>query len=210
MSEQWRSDDITRRGFIGEAAALSAVWVMAACERRTPAVPAESAVAHVPAAESPAPPQELLHFSAEQAADVDAITARIIPTDDAPGAREAGVVYFIDRTLTTFAKDQSPAFDAGLASLAQAVTKAHGAGSTFANLTAEQQDALLEGIEKSDFFGTLRFATVAGFLSHPKYGGNKDYLGWAYIGQERTFEHHPPFGWYDRPENQQALLGRVL
>lgn len=210
MSEQWRSDEISRRGFIGEATALSAVWLMAACERGTPAPPAETAMAHPPTAESVAPPQELLHFSPAQAADIDAITARIIPTDDAPGAHEAGVVYFIDRTLTTFAKDQSPLFDAGLQSLAKSVKKTHGADATFAKLTAEQQDALLKGIETSDFFGAIRFATVAGFLSHPKYGGNKDYLGWAYIGQEHTFEHKPPFGWYDRPENQQALLGRVL
>ena len=88
--------------------------------------------------------------------------------------------------------------------------KKHGADATFAKLTIEQQDTLLKGIETSEFFGAIRFATVCGFLSLPKYGGNKDYMGWAFIGQEHTFEHKPPFGWYDRPENQQALLGRVL
>ena len=29
-------------------------------------------------------------------------------------------------------------------------------------------------------------------------------------GQDHAFEQKPPFGWYDRPENQMALLGRVL
>ena len=38
-------------------------------------------------------------LSAAEAADVEAVAAQIIPTDDTPGAREAGVVYFIDRAL---------------------------------------------------------------------------------------------------------------
>ena len=35
------------------------------------------------------------------AAEIEAIAARIIPSDATPGAREAGVVYFIDRALST-------------------------------------------------------------------------------------------------------------
>ena len=211
MNLQQRADAISRREFVGEATALGAVWMLAAsCARETPPPPAESAMAHVPGAESVAPPQELKHLSPAQAADIDAITSRIIPTDESPGAHEAGVVFFIDRTLMTFAKDQAPLFDAGLQSLGKSVKSKHGADATFAKLTAKQQDALLKSIEKSDFFGAIRFATVAGFLSLPKYGGNKDYVGWAYVGQEHAFEHKPPFGWYDRPENQQTLLGKVL
>ncbi len=38
-------------------------------------------------------------LSADEAADIEAITAQIIPTDDTPGAREAGVVYFIDAAM---------------------------------------------------------------------------------------------------------------
>lgn len=37
-----------------------------------------------------------------EAADVEAICAQIIPSDATPGAREAGVVFFIDRALATF------------------------------------------------------------------------------------------------------------
>lgn len=162
------------------------------------------------AGESSAPPQTLIHFTPAQAAEVDAISARIIPTDEAPGAHEAGVLYFIDRTLTTFAKEQAPLFDEGLASVAKAVTAAHGPAAKFSTITSEQQDDILRGIEKTPFFGAIRFATIAGFLALPKYGGNKDYVGWKYVGQEHAFEQKPPFGWYDRPENQMALLGRVL
>ena len=35
-------------------------------------------------------------FQADEAADLTAIAARIIPTDDTPGATEAGVIYFLD------------------------------------------------------------------------------------------------------------------
>jgi Gluconate 2-dehydrogenase subunit 3 len=45
---------------------------------------------------------KLSFLTAAEAADIDAVTAQIVPTDDSPGAREAGVVYFIDRALATF------------------------------------------------------------------------------------------------------------
>jgi hypothetical protein len=74
-------------------------------------------------------------------------------------------------------------------------------------LTPEQQDAVLRRIENSDFFGQLRFATLAGMFSLPEHGGNRDFSGWTMIGQEPAMEYRPPYGWYDRPENMRALLG---
>jgi gluconate 2-dehydrogenase gamma chain len=188
---------VSRREFVARVAALGAVWMVAgaACARESDRGNQSS---------------RLAHLSPGDAEQVEAITARILPTDDTPGAKEAGVVYFIDQALTGFAKDQAPLFAAGLASLAATVQKAHGSTATFASLTAEQQDAVLRGIEKTEFFGAIRFATLAGFLSLPKYGGNKDYVGWKMIGQDSAMEQKAPFGWYDRPENQMALLGRVL
>lgn len=202
--------DVSRREFMTTVGAIGAAWFTAAACATDAAPPAKSAAMPVMAGDAPAPAQTLIHFTPAQAAEIDAISARIIPTDEAPGAHEAGVLYFIDRTMTTFAKDQAPLFDAGLASIAKAVTTAHGSAAKFSTLTAEQQDAILRGIEKTPFFGAIRFATIAGFLALPKYGGNKDYIGWKYIGQEHVLEQKPPFGWYDRPENQMALLGRVL
>ncbi len=46
--------------------------------------------------------EKLAFFSASDASDVEAVAAQIVPTDDSPGAREAGAVYFIDRALSTF------------------------------------------------------------------------------------------------------------
>lgn len=201
---------VSRRDFM---TGLATVWITAsiACSRDT----AQSATRLESAspgamADTPPPPQRLTHFSPSQAAEIDAIAARIIPSDDSPGAREAGVLYFIDATLGTFAKSQAPLFDAGLVALSKDVAKFHSGYTSFASLTAAQQDDMLRRIEKTPFFGAMRFATIAGFLSLPRYGGNRDYVGWKFIGQDHTAEYKPPFGWYDRPENQMALLGKVL
>lgn len=198
MDDQVQSEpQVSRREFVAGVAALSAVWMVAgaACTRES-SWGGDST--------------KLVHFSPAQAAEVEAISSRILPSDDTPGAREAGVVYFIDHSLTGFAKEQAPLFAEGLKTLSEAVAKKHGSAATFASLTPEQQDAMLRDIEKTPFFGAIRFATLAGFLSLPKYGGNKDYIGWKFIGQDVAMEHKAPFGWYDRPENQMALLGKVL
>ncbi len=200
---------LSRREFVAGVTALGAVW-LAACSGDSGKVPTPEATMPGMPAEAPAPPQQLSHFSAAQGAELEAIASRIIPSDDGPGAKEAGAVFFIDRMLTTLIKEQAPLFDAGLQTVAKAVASAHGTSAKFSALTPEQQDTVLSGIEKSEFFGALRFATIAGFLSLPKYGGNKDYVGWKYMGQEHAFEQKAPFGWYDQPENQRALLGRVL
>ena len=205
---------VSRREFVTGLTALGAVWLAAsACAKEAPKAVDSSASAIMPMAnDSTSVAQTLTHFSAEQAAEVEAIASRIIPTDDTPGAKEAGVVYFIDHAMQPggVAAEQAPLFAAGLESLSKAVAKQHGATAKFSTLSTAQQDALLKGIEKTPFFGAMRFATIAGFLALPKYGGNKDYVGWKVIGQEHTYEQKSPFGWYDQPENQKALLGRVL
>ena len=53
-------------------------------------------------------------FTADQAREVEALCACIIPSDATAGAREAGVVYFIDRALKTFFSDALPVYQKGL------------------------------------------------------------------------------------------------
>ena len=69
-----------------------------------------------------APPSKLEVLSAEQAAEIEAAACRIIPSDDTPGAREAGVIYFIDSALATFATDKREEYEKGLPAL-QAKTR---------------------------------------------------------------------------------------
>src|SRR5262245_50196368 len=54
------------------------------------------------------------YLTAAQAADVEAIASQIMPTDETPGAKEAGVVFFVDRGLATWAKDEQADFSKGL------------------------------------------------------------------------------------------------
>jgi gluconate 2-dehydrogenase gamma chain len=135
----------------------------------------------------------------EQAADVDAISAQIIPTDATPGAREAHVVFFIDQGLATFVKHLRPDFDRAYTGFRARVARAH-PSTAFARLSAAQQIALLAALEKekNGFFEQMRGATMAGMLANPEYGGNHDKIGWKLIGFEDRFVWGPPFGWYDR------------
>jgi len=86
------SDSFSRRDFVATAGSLGAVWLLADATERG------EAIAHAAHQVTQAQPT-LSVFTREQAAEVEAFTSRIIPTDDTPGAREAGVVYFIDRGL---------------------------------------------------------------------------------------------------------------
>lgn len=201
---------LPRRDFvIAGLTAAGAVWVGAAC------APSGDAAAdvHLPAhaADTTSAPRALQHLTPAQATELEAIAARIVPSDDGtPGAREAGVIGFIDAGLGTFAADQRQLFVDGLAALDREVRRRHPRTTGFSALPAAQQDDMLRGIETTEFFGAVRFATLAGLFTLPRYGGNRGFVGWDLIGQDNAFDHQPPFGHYDRPEVQQALLGRVL
>jgi len=198
----------TRRDFVSSVTGFGALWLAAAVACRNSDAPPTDR--HGPLLDSPEPARVLRFLTPEEAKEVEAIAARIIPTDETPGAREAGVIWFIDGALATFGEESQQVVREALPALAIAVAKKHPGRARFSGLTEAEQDAFLHGYEKEPLFGILRFGTIAGMFTLPKYGGNKDWIGWELIGQERVFEYKPPFGWYDRPENQRALLGRVL
>ena len=89
-------------------------------------------------------------FDADEAADLTAIAARIIPTDDTPGATEAGVIYFLD---TIFAEarraSQLALLREGLAALRGQLATG---GRPIHQLTEAQQDQLLRDNEQTPFF----------------------------------------------------------
>ena len=123
-------------------------------------------------------------FSAAEAADVEAVAAQIIPTDDTPGAREAGVVYFIDRALATFLSQLAGDYRAQLAAFQAAFRERHPAAASFASLTSEQQIEYLKAVDHTPFFDTTRLLTLLGMFSLPAYGGNRDGVGWKLLGFE--------------------------
>ena len=142
-------------------------------------------------------PSTFAFFTPKQAAEVDAMTAKIIPTDDTPGAREARVVSFIDRALVTFDSDHQADYTHGLEDL-QAQTHEHlpDAG-RFSELTYDQQLQVLMDIEDTPFFNLVRTHTITGFFASPVHGGNHDKVGWKLVGYDDSLDHKPPFGYYD-------------
>jgi gluconate 2-dehydrogenase gamma chain len=205
---------LSRRRFLAQGAGgLSAVWVSA----HWPALLAAAAHAHHAAQSAVALKFEF--FSPEEAKEIEAITARIIPTDDTPGAREAGVVYFIDRGLSTFAVDDQKTYREGLPELQARVTEMFPGAAKFFALTPDQQDEVLHSFDEpaepgkvarpaarnlrrrpgaQNFFETLRQHTIVGYLIDPDFGGNRDGAGWKVIGREREHTFQPPFGYYDK------------
>ncbi len=136
-------------------------------------------------------------LTAFEAAELEAIAAQIIPTDDTPGAREAGVIYFIDRALNTFGAENLEPIREGLQDFESSVREEHSGVEAFSGLSDDQQIEALRAIEESDFFGTVRTLTIAGMFAHPSYGGNRDKVGWALLGFDDRHAWQAPFGYYD-------------
>jgi gluconate 2-dehydrogenase gamma chain len=135
------------------------------------------------------------------AAEIEAITGQIIPSSDGPGAREAGVIYFVDRALATFASDERDSYSAGMAAIEKRREELFPNSSTIASLSSDQQIALIKAIEQTEFFDLLRTHTVLGFLADPTYGGNRNQAGWKYIGFDSRMAYEPPFGYYDAQQS---------
>lgn len=140
-------------------------------------------------------------LDAGSAEEIEALAAQIIPSTGGPGGREAGVIYFIDRALSTFAAEDRETYRVGMAQLQQKRKELFPHSTTIASLTGPQQMALIRTIETSDFFELLRTHTVLGFLGNPSYGGNRGKTGWNQIGFEPQAAYQPPFGYYDAQVN---------
>ncbi len=201
-----------RRAFLSRSAAgLSAAWLTA----QWPAM--VSAASHAHAAVASPLPAKFEFFTPEEAVEVEAMSARIIPSDETPGAKEAGVVYFIDRALVTFASDSQKTYREGLADTRVLLTEKFPGVKKFSAASSEQQDVVLEALSDSKqkgtasrrnrmgagaqpFFEMLRYHTIAGFLIDPDSDrrGNRDGVGWKVIGRDREHIFQPPFGSLDK------------
>jgi gluconate 2-dehydrogenase gamma chain len=141
-------------------------------------------------------------LSPSDAAEIEALTAEIIPSTGSPGAREARVIYFIDKALATFDKARRDLYRTGLAGVQEKRSQLFPGSQSIAALTRDQQIALLREIENTPFFEILRRHTVMGFLANPEYGGNRDQVGWKHIGFRNSHHFAAPFGYYDKEENR--------
>ena len=138
----------------------------------------------------------LRFFDELEALIVSAASARIFPADQSgPGAREAGVVIYIDRQLAgPYGRDryrytQGPFEDGppelgyqGKATPREIYREGLKNLKGFDQLSPDEQDVRLQKIESSRFFSLLRQHTIEGMFSDPIHGGNIDMIGWQLIG----------------------------
>jgi len=184
-------DPSRRRFLIGSGSGIGTAWITL----HWPAIRAAQEHAH--RAAEPGRLMSFEFFKPEQAYEIEAITAQIIPSDDGPGAREAHAIRFIDRALVTFERDKQPAYTRGLEYLRAKTQELFPEAQKFSALGSEDQLRLLHAIEDTDFFEIVRIHTIMGFLSNPEYGGNSSQVGWKLIGFEESHVHEPHFGYYD-------------
>ncbi len=137
-------------------------------------------------------------LTAAEARELEAIAARILPATDTPGAREAGVAWFMDRALGSFMQSNLPFVRQGLRAFQEAIPATYPGARAFSDLDEADQDAWLAPHEGQPFFELVRLLTVAGFLGMTSYGGNRDHVGWTLLGIDPAAHTHTrPFGWYD-------------
>lgn len=188
--------DVNRREFVSALGTLgglaASAWAIGnPAELRAAAVHAEAS----------APQDKYQVLNAEQVRELDAVTSTIVPTDGTPGAREARVVRFIDRSLATYAKDQKAQIEGALKALGDFTAAQRSGNRSFAAVPVAERTTLLEAFERAhggDFNGGFFFPTMIGMFANPSYGGNAGRVGWQLMGFTDQFSWSAPFGYYDR------------
>ena len=174
----------------------------------------------------------LRFFTEEEALIVAAAAARIFPTDDSgPGAKEAGVVIYIDRQLAgpygrdryrytqgPFEENAAREFGyQGKATPSETYREGLKGLKGFDGLSPEEQDKKLHEIENTHLFALLRQNTIEGMFSDPVHGGNVDMVGWQLVGfpgprMSNYAEIDKHFGEAFRPEpiSLEQAIGRKV
>jgi hypothetical protein len=135
--------------------------------------------------------EPLENLTATEADLLDAIVARLIPTDaSGPGATEARAAHYIDRALGGALASSKPAYTSGLAALDRYSRSSR--GKAFTELSATDQDSVLIDVEtgaatgftgsSAAFFALVLSHTHQGTFGDPYYGGNASFVGWDLIG----------------------------
>lgn len=148
-------------------------------------------------------PAHFEYLDPQTAREIESIAAAIIPSGETPGAREAGVIYFIDRALGTFDKGQRELYRTGLADAQRKSRELFPDAASIAALSDSQCISLLRSIESTEFFEALRTHVIIGFMAGPEWGGNRDKAGWKLIGFDDSGAFQPPFGYYDGRGGQE-------
>ena len=128
---------------------------------------------------------------------MEAMLERMLPSNlppGAPGARETGVLRYVDRQL------REPHFEQYQDLIRRGVEfldqTAQTEGMRFHQLTAEKQDELLDHVQRGDtrnqsfpsslFFQIVLTMSLEGQWGSPSYGGNRHKLAWQWVGIDPT------------------------
>ena len=177
---------ISRRDLLKRAGALGAAAAGPPADLARPAPHSSSHAAEMAAAREP-----LENLTAAESDLLEAIVARLIPTDaTGPGATEARAAHYIDRALGGALASSRQAYTAGLAALDGYARSSR--GKAFTELSAADQDSVLADVEtgaatgftgsSAAFFALVLNHTHQGTFGDPYYGGNVNFIGWDLIG----------------------------
>jgi gluconate 2-dehydrogenase gamma chain len=187
--ESMPKHDEGRRTFLVGAGAVASVGLLreAHGQRTEPQTSAAPTATHHAGA-----PGHGAFFNTEDAATIAAFTERLVPgAPGKPGARDAGVLNYIDLALSGAYADLQYFSRRGLASLDAYCRREH--KEPFRQLPAARQDEVIGALEQGKatgfswpsaqaFFNTVRTHTMEGMFADPIYGGNKDFAGWRLMG----------------------------
>jgi gluconate 2-dehydrogenase gamma chain len=130
-------------------------------------------------------------FTVPQAALVESIADQMIPADESPGGKAAGVVFYIDGVLAgPFGKFYRTSYEEGLAMIDATSQKQF--GGAFVSVSSDRQAELLQILQSGhlqresgpEFFGLLWRHIMEGYYGDPSHGGNRDGASWKMIGFE--------------------------
>jgi gluconate 2-dehydrogenase gamma chain len=152
-----------------------------------------AALGAVTAAAGPAATRRWRVLTDGEARLAEAIAEQIVPADRDPGAREAGVVNFIDKQLAGPYRRHVDAYRKGLAGVDETSRAMFGAA--FVELPGDRQVEVLKVLEagraagaawqhesSAAFFRLIRDHTMQGFYGGPQHGGNRGYASYRMLG----------------------------
>jgi gluconate 2-dehydrogenase gamma chain len=160
---------------------------------------------------TPIPVGPLTNLTANETEILSAMVDRLIPTDEmGPGALDAGVLRFIDRSLSEAESDAADAYRSGLAAL-DAYSQ-YTRGGPFVDLSTTDQDSVLIDVQigaatgagvgfagsSGSFFNMVKSHTWQGMFGDPHYGGNANFAGWDLV-------NYPGLRLGVSPEDQERL-----
>jgi gluconate 2-dehydrogenase gamma chain len=213
--------DTTRRTFLSQGAGALGLLLLSSL---TPELIAQ-AKEHAQANAKADGPHTFRFLTQQEATDFEAFAAQIIPTDETPGAREAGAVYFADYVLSTINPEQQQDFRSAMALLRIAAAQEQPGVASFAALPVDKQIAVMKRMDKppdhlatdnssspqpsaqakaAEAFGNLRVTVLMGTFCDPSLGGNKSQIGWKLLGFNDQAYWAPPFGYYDAHAEEKA------